>query len=364
MTAANGPPASIYMAFIMWGSADHVHLLVWWLLLATIDVTTIAHTSLFLRRESALKALDMHPWRVRQIALQASAGLVWGGLSLALPQIGAAAEPSQSDFGLVLMAVDAITIHALLPFRKAIFWWTVGVWFVPMFMLAAHPSWHHLQWGLGVAVLVTSLTMHFWKASRDFVEGIEKRFQADALAKALQTAAERIHHLATRDELTGVFNRRHGMQLLNHWQLNSVHEQRRMDGSLNELGLLLLDIDFFKRVNDGYGHPAGDAVLREVSLRLQECLRDSDVLARIGGEEFMVLLPRTALGGAFELAERLRVRVAEAPVQLPATALPITISVGVTKLVAGDSIDQAIARADAALYSAKGEGRNRVVVAA
>lgn len=124
-----------------------------------------------------------------------------------------------------------------------------------------------------------------------------------------------------------------------------------------------LDVDFFKQVNDRHGHPAGDAVLREIARRLRHGVRDGDTVARVGGEEFMVLLPGVSEPTALELAERLRAAIAHHPVQLPDTALPVTISIGVAVTDAAEGADAAIARADKALYAAKHGGRNRVVLA-
>jgi diguanylate cyclase (GGDEF)-like protein len=128
------------------------------------------------------------------------------------------------------------------------------------------------------------------------------------------------------------------------------------------LGLLMLVVDFFKRVNDAHGHPGGDEVLREVTRRLRAGLRDTDAIARVGGEEFMVLLPQVSTSGAVELADRLRAAVAQQPVLLPAS-VPVTISIGVALVHRGEGIDAAMSRADKALYVAKDTGRNRVVLA-
>ena len=163
--------------------------------------------------------------------------------------------------------------------------------------------------------------------------------------------------LALTDSLTGLYNRRYF----------SVH----LDGLLARVAegvdgpaLLLLDIDWFKRVNDTYGHEAGDAVLREMTARVSRHVRTFDLLARYGGEEFVVVLPETSLRVAEAVAERLRMVVAEHPVVIgnPPIELPITISIGLA--VARDARETTtslLRRADEALYAAKAGGRNRVV---
>jgi diguanylate cyclase (GGDEF)-like protein len=121
--------------------------------------------------------------------------------------------------------------------------------------------------------------------------------------------------------------------------------------------LLLLDIDHFKIVNDEFGHPAGDAVLKRLAQVLERESRSSDLLARWGGEEFVVLLPGTSLQEAGELAGRLRRGVAAAQLPVPVT---LTVSIGVTAYRPGDAPEALLARADRALYAAKRLGRNRV----
>ena len=129
------------------------------------------------------------------------------------------------------------------------------------------------------------------------------------------------------------------------------------------LSLLLIDLDHFKAINDAYGHQAGDRVLIEVARRISGTLRDLvDVFARLGGEEFVVLLPETAPSGALKLAERLRAVIADTPVtQDNGPAIKVTTSVGAATLRLGDlTVDALLNRADVALYQAKGAGRDRV----
>jgi diguanylate cyclase (GGDEF)-like protein len=165
--------------------------------------------------------------------------------------------------------------------------------------------------------------------------------------------------LATTDFLTGLPNRREFMGRL-------AEEEGRLQRDISaRAAVLLLDIDHFKRINDEYGHAAGDAVLRQLANLMREGQRKIDVLGRIGGEEFAVLLPGTALGAAAVFAERLRARVEQAPMQLDdGVTLHITVSIGIASL--GGKIgggDPALIRADQALYCAKRGGRNRVELA-
>jgi diguanylate cyclase (GGDEF)-like protein len=125
--------------------------------------------------------------------------------------------------------------------------------------------------------------------------------------------------------------------------------------------LLMLDLDWFKQVNDRYGHAVGDEVLQHFSHITQSSLRRIDLLGRLGGEEFAVLLPDTHADGAFEFAERLRDLTASEPAHTQAGDIVVTVSIGVTTFAAHDkNIDVILARADLALYRAKANGRNRV----
>lgn len=161
--------------------------------------------------------------------------------------------------------------------------------------------------------------------------------------------------LAARDSLTGLHNRR--------------EMERRFSGELTRarrsgrpLALLWIDVDHFKSVNDRFGHLAGDTVLRTLGQRLELNVREGDYVARFGGEELAVVLPEQDMAAALETAERLRERVAEAPIELAdGQSVAITISVGVAAFpVNGDSLEALRSAADAAMYRAKAAGRNRV----
>jgi len=161
---------------------------------------------------------------------------------------------------------------------------------------------------------------------------------------------------AWQDVLTGVANRRHLMQ----W---SAVELGKQPHAAQTMGVLLLDIDHFKAVNDRYGHAAGDEALRAVALALRNSVRPGDVVARYGGEEFAVLLPGTDASGALAIAERVRTSIGATAVHHEDRHFFVTASVGVASVVRGElAIDAALDRADQALYRAKSGGRNKVEV--
>jgi diguanylate cyclase (GGDEF)-like protein len=173
--------------------------------------------------------------------------------------------------------------------------------------------------------------------------------------RELSAAVERIQELATRDELTGLFNRRHMTDLLK-------RERRRAERKKTSLLLVLIDIDRFKRVNDVHGHAAGDLVLKNVAFAIEHVLRETDTIGRWGGEEFVMLLPDTDLPVAKHVLSRIRASLAHMTVPVAGEQLTITVSMGVTVYRHGEPIEYALERADQALYSAKDNGRDRVVV--
>jgi diguanylate cyclase (GGDEF)-like protein len=137
-------------------------------------------------------------------------------------------------------------------------------------------------------------------------------------------------------------------------------EIRRFERYGEPFCLISLDLDFFKRVNDRFGHSEGDRALVAVASVLRSAVRASDLVGRWGGEEFMIICPATSLEGGLQLAEKARLRVEEFDFE---RAGPLTISLGVSVFGAGDDMERIILRADRALYAAKGKGRNRVASA-
>jgi diguanylate cyclase (GGDEF)-like protein len=177
-------------------------------------------------------------------------------------------------------------------------------------------------------------------------------------AVRLGATLRQLRALALRDELTGLLNRRELLNLLQNEWLRAVRFKR-------PFSLGLADIDFFKRVNDTYGHPIGDRVIHHVGQVLETTLRRLDRVARFGGEEFAILMPETGRREAGIAMERVRAALAQSPCAVPEQGLeiPVTLSIGVSVPIEdADSPDALIAAADRRLYAAKHGGRDRLCV--
>ncbi len=176
----------------------------------------------------------------------------------------------------------------------------------------------------------------------------------DRSRKAIFTSQQELHRMAITDELTGAFNRNHFNQVIS----QEISRDRRYEKSC---GLLMIDIDHFKAINDSYGHAVGDEVLRKVAQVLSQSLRANDTLIRWGGEEFVVVAIELDEESLEPLCEKLRQGI---EVESFAPVGAVTVSIGATLYRDGDTQDALLSRADTALYEAKESGRNRTVVAA
>jgi diguanylate cyclase (GGDEF)-like protein len=175
--------------------------------------------------------------------------------------------------------------------------------------------------------------------------------------RAREEAVAALREVSIRDSLTGIFNRRHA-----HMRLSQEYARWRRYGL--SFCVLLFDLDHFKDINDSYGHPTGDAVLRAVAGRASHCLRAPDVLGRFGGEEFIVLLPETDLADAVTMGERIRAAIETEPVLYGVHTISVTASIGVAQVSRNAATqDEVVRDADHALYEAKATGRNRLVIA-
>jgi diguanylate cyclase (GGDEF)-like protein len=205
--------------------------------------------------------------------------------------------------------------------------------------------------GSGILMLASTTPYAFADGQADLAAALVRQAEV-AYANAL--LFNQVQHLATVDDLTDIANRRHFFVL-------AARELARAGGRDGGLTAMMIDIDYFKNINDEYGHQVGDEVIQGVARRLSRLALPGDVLGRYGGEEF-ALLARDPGPDPTVMAERLRAAVADSPVATRAGALTVTVSVGAASLRTGDvDIDTLLSRADHNLFAAKRAGRNRVV---
>ncbi|WP_018077670.1 sensor domain-containing diguanylate cyclase [Thiobacillus denitrificans] len=191
-------------------------------------------------------------------------------------------------------------------------------------------------------------------ATHDELDRLNRELEARVAARTreLQQANQRLEALASIDPLTGVSNRRHFLE-------QAGIEISRAKRQALPLSVIMLDIDFFKSINDRFGHEAGDKVLVTLADTIHAALRSGDIFARLGGEEFIVMLPGQGISEAFQMAERLRLLIAQNAV--PDYPVHVTVSAGVAGLEnEAEEIDDLLRRADQGLYRAKSQGRNQV----
>lgn len=217
---------------------------------------------------------------------------------------------------------------------------------------------------LEIMLFLLLAAMLFWVAFFGHYVG-RLRDKLHARNAELQQALALVEELAIRDDLTGLHNRRFVMDALK-------REQQRADRHATPLGLLVLDIDRFKEINDQYGHPVGDEVLKGFVTRLSQAVRGADLvgaaaapdtIGRFGGEEFIVILPHTDAAGAERVGERIRAATSATPFGTSAGPVSVTVSLGVAQHQQGETPRSILERVDNALYAAKHGGRNRMAVA-
>lgn len=246
-------------------------------------------------------------------------------------------------FGLRPVQIKALLGYGLLAFSVAgalVQWWSPPDAAMPVALAAVY-----LMIVVMVLVTSTALTLR--------AHAVRERLHAKK--RELSLAVEQIHKLATHDELTGLPNRRYMLEVMR-------IEGLRAGRSGQSLLMAQLDLDFFKAINDTYGHGAGDQVLQCFARTVSGSVRNTDILARWGGEEFVLLMADTSTEDGVHLLERVRAMVEATPIQLaPGVIINLTVSVGAAKLNREETLLLLLQRTDEALYSAKRRGRNSVV---
>ena len=242
------------------------------------------------------------------------------------------------------------------PRQTAVVWTAMALGLAGLFLLTDKPiSMPHGSY----VERFTTMTVFVLTIGRCMFLGIFSSTMRQTLYKnglELKEAYKRIEELAELDELTGAFNRRCIMRMLD-------EEIARTARSGAPCTIALIDLDWFKRINDGYGHPTGDEVLRTFAITMFANIRGVDRFGRYGGEEFLLVLPDMAADNAVRALDRLRAIIAELDWSAFSPGMTVTISAGVATLRPNETPDTFLARADRALYAAKARGRNRITSA-
>jgi diguanylate cyclase (GGDEF)-like protein len=322
-----------------------------WRLLAWLGLTlciAIARLALVLwwKRSPAARSLEF--WERLFVASLAATGLAWGGGALLIMPPQSVVHQAVLYFFLIGMAGGAVISYAAHARSAKVTIWTLMLPPTVWFLLQEDALRRGMALGGICYVLVA------YRAVGILTFFLRRSFQ---LSHELSVAREAAEALARTDELTRLPNRR---AFYEHGAL-AVEQAKRYG---HPLSLLVLDIDRFKAINDGHGHAGGDGAIQAVSGLLRSSVRATDVAARLGGEEFGVLLPETPSADALRLAERVRTGVAALRVPHQGAEIAFTCSIGVAELEpAFETLDALMGRADHALYQAKREGRDRVSIA-
>jgi diguanylate cyclase (GGDEF)-like protein len=344
-TLTTTPVGWLLAVWFCWGHVP-VAAIMWWLGI----VASIWAGSLAVLQHMIVSGATLERHRRRLHWIGALDGLAWGLLTWFLVGYEHALD---AVLMALLAGVTSINAQVYGTYVTAYYWqlgtfWAVGI----LGLLHVGGDRSEIDYVAGLSVFF-ALTAYYTRAiGQRLVEGIRLQHANAVLADQLRAALQKVELDAATDALTGQWNRR---------ALDDILKRqvalRAASGA--PFSILILDIDFFKKVNDEFGHMVGDDVLRAFAQRLREFLRTGDVCARFGGEEFVVVLPGTPVTAALEVAERIREGVARHPL-LNTPRIQVTVSIGAATMAHDQSVSELFAKADQAVYVAKNAGRNQV----
>ncbi|MDR3415586.1 MAG: diguanylate cyclase [Nevskia sp.] len=369
----SGAIVSTLLAILQWRIVEHERIVEWLVLLALADQLSFRYTGYWMRhfddpgqQRRALRHI---------LSTLACTGAVWGLASWMLY------VPGNFEYELVtilvLFGVTMATVVLFSTFGIAIVTRAIAVWIPPIAHTLYVGDRLHIYLGAGYLAFVGFTITFGWRVSNEHIASIFRLFEnrllnqrlAESQAslarsntdlqrnnEALKTALQRIEEMSVRDELTGVHNRRFLTR-----RLDAACDRRQQYG--RTMSIALVDVDHFKKINDTYGHNVGDDVLKFLAVEARSRLRPDDLFARYGGEEFVCLLPDTDADTAAAVGERLRKAIAEESPRRTPHGIEVTVSIGIAVYEPGESVKDWLRRSDEALYSAKHQGRNRLVVA-
>lgn len=355
------PLGTLFIGWVAWDTAGAAAVLIWAVLNTLPDaVTYVLSTHLLRRPPPDTRITYWHHWQVFLRALQ---GIAWGSAAVFFHVNGQAGLITDLTVLTVLAAIAATSTVNMAPSYQTLSAFVVSVLSVPVLYYFWLGDARHVQFAIGLLVMMGVVLRVGYDGYRQFVDGVSKLVlnqdisqQLEQRNRQLAETARQLHRLAMHDELTGIYNRRHIVELLE-------RQRQLFNRHGTPCSLALFDIDHFKQVNDRHGHAAGDEVLVAFVQRIQSLLRLEDAFGRYGGEEFLLVLPETHAAKAQLLAERIRQEVAASPLVILPQSLQVTLSCGIAELRGDEDVDVWLNRADAALYRAKAAGRDRVLLA-
>ncbi len=331
---------AVLLTALLWSAQDHQLLLTWF---GILSATAMVRIMLFTRyRKAAPHGADILHWEKPFFITLILSSLVWGiGCVLIMPA-DSPVHHAIIFYFLIGMSGGAISVYSA---HRMMTLATIAAVLLPVTGYSLVTG-DFIFTGMAVGALVFFLSAI--RATKVLGFALHQNF---LMTHQLKFSKEEAERLARVDDLTSLFNRR---AFYEYGEVLANNSQRSKD----ELAMILMDLDDFKNINDRFGHAAGDVALKQIGQILLQRLRKSDIFARIGGEEFGMLLPQTPLGKAAQLAEELRQAIESTPVKFENETFTITASFGVTSGV-GD-IDTLVRQADLTMYQSKNAGRNAV----
>ena len=331
---------AVLLTTILWPAQDHPLLLTWF---GFLCATSTARLMLFLRyRKAAPLGPDVLRWEKPFFITLILSSLVWGvGCVLIMP-VDSPVHHAIIFCFLIGMSGGAISVYSA-QYKMTLA--TIAAVLLPITVYSLITG-DLIFVGMAIAAIIFFLSAI--RATKILGSALHQNF---LMTHQLRFSKEEAERMARVDDLTGLFNRR---AFYEYGEVLANNSQRSKD----ELAMVLMDIDNFKSINDRFGHAAGDIALKQIGRLLLQRLRKSDIYARIGGEEFGMLLPQTPLGKAAQLAEELRKAIEDMPIQFENETFTVTASFGVTSGVC--DIDSLVRQADMTMYQSKDAGRNAV----
>jgi diguanylate cyclase (GGDEF)-like protein len=354
--------APLGTVFLGWFEKDSVSLslLIGWMVLNTLSQAVTLWTSTRLLRHPPLKEKwrYWHNWQTFWSGLE---GVCWGSAVIFFHSSGNAGLLNNVAVLTVIIIMACLSIFPFAPSFKTYLAFIGSALLIPV----AHYFWsgdiHNASYIIGIFMLLLALLKFGRVANLEFVEGARRLVLVQRISKQLEQRNRQLDELnrqinaiAIHDQLTGLYNRHFIVD-----QLAILYESYLRHG--NACSVVMVDIDHFKLINDRYGHTVGDEVLVAFSRLMESMVRQGDLIGRYGGEEFLLVLPMTDLAAATQLAQRIRTRLAAAPLVDQPVMLVVTASFGVAQIGNGESIDDWLVRVDRAMYRAKESGRNCVM---